>query len=444
MKLRITLLLLLLAGCWNYAAGQTTRHDVLEDIRRTGGIYYAYPADTMVQTPPPAGYRPFYISHYGRHGSRWLTTDRQYLDALETFRQADEAGKLTPLGEDVYERLQRIWEDARGRTGDLSPLGTQQHRDIAARMYRSFPEVFQGDRTIHSQSTPVVRCVLSMSAFDERLKELNPMLRITRDAYARDLAYMNHYDERSRRWMRDPDAAWRPEYEAFRERHIRPARLTALLFNDPHYVRRHIDSRSLMYDLFRIASSLQNVDLEVTLYDLFEPEELFDLWQVGNYTRYVTNGPAAVNGGMIPDNAKPLLRNFLDRADEALKADTVAATLRFGHDVNPMPLTALLEFEGYDTAVADPDEFYRVWSDYIVSPMAANVQWIFFRNDDSDDVLVKFLVNEKEASIPIPTDVAPYYHWRDVERFYRAKLDRTADGPQERPEPEVTRAAAVR
>ena len=45
-----------------------------------------------------------------------------------------------------------------------------------------------------------------MSAFDERLKELNPTLRITRDAYARDLTYMNHYDERSRRWMRDLDA----------------------------------------------------------------------------------------------------------------------------------------------------------------------------------------------------------------------------------------------
>ena len=271
MKRQTILLLLSVLLLSGGAAAQSTKEQTLEDLNRTAALYYCYENHPRAAaTPAPEGYEPFYISHYGRHGSRWLTTDRQYLDALETFRQADEAGKLTTLGEDVYERLQRIWEDARGRTGDLSPLGTQQHRDIAARMYRSFPEVFQGDRTIHSQSTPVVRCVLSMSAFDERLKELNPMLRITRDAYARDLAYMNHYDERSRHWMRDPDAAWRPEYEAFRERHIRPARLTALLFNDPHYVRRHIDSRSLMYDLFRIASSLQNVDLEVTLYDLFE------------------------------------------------------------------------------------------------------------------------------------------------------------------------------
>lgn len=424
MKLRTTLLLLLLSGCWFGATAQTTREEILGDMRRTGGIYYAYPADTMVQTPPPVGYEPFYISHYGRHGSRWLTTDRQYLDALETLGKAREAGKLTPLGEEVYRRLQRIWQDAEGRTGDLSPLGVRQHRGIAERMYRSFAEVFEGEgRIIRSRSTPVVRCVLSMSAFDERLKELNPDLHITREAYARDLAYMNHYDERSRRWMRDPDAAWRPQYEAFRREHIRPERLMERLFNDPHYVREQVDSRSLMYDLYRIASSLQNVELDMTLYDLFEPDELFDLWQVGNYTRYVTNGPAAINGGMIPANAKLLLRNFLDEADAALAADSVAATLRFGHDVNLMPFTALLEFEGYDTSVSDPEEFYRVWSDYIVSPMAANVQWIFFRREGSDDVLVKFLVNEREASIPIPTDVAPYYHWKDVERFYRAKLE---------------------
>lgn len=429
MKLRTTLLLLL-AGLWCGAAAQTTRNEVLGDIRRTGGIYYAYPADTMIQTPPPVGYEPFYISHYGRHGSRWLTTDRQYLDALETFQQADEAGKLSPFGKEVYERLRLIWQDAEGRTGDLSPLGTQQHRGIAERMYGSFPEVFQNGRTIRSRSTPVVRCILSMSAFDERLKELNPTLRITREAYARDLAYMNHYDERSRRWMRDPDAAWREQFEAFREAHIRPDRLMALLFNDPRYVRGHVDGRALMYDLYRIASSLQNVDLDVTLYDLFEPDELFDLWQVGNFTRYVTNGPAAINEGMIPANAKPLLRNFLDEADAALQTDSVAATLRFGHDVNLMPFTALMQAEGYDTSVADPDEFYRAWSDYIISPMGANVQWIFFRRDDSDDVLVKFLINEREVFIPVPTDTAPYYRWQDVEQFYRALLDSPDGGVQ--------------
>ena len=46
---------------------------------RWGGVYYAYhaPEDAKL-TPAPEGFRPFYISHYGRHGSRWLPSDSRY------------------------------------------------------------------------------------------------------------------------------------------------------------------------------------------------------------------------------------------------------------------------------------------------------------------------------------------------------------------------------
>ena len=54
--------------------------------------------------------------------------------------------------------------------------------------------------------------------------------------------------------------------------------------------------------------------------------------------------------------------------------------------------------------------------------MAGNIQLIFYRKAGSDDVLVKFLLHEKETSIPVKTDMAPYYHWKDVEAFYRSEL----------------------
>ena len=42
--------------------------------REMGGIYYAYPnVDVKEMRQTPSGYKPFYISHYGRHGSRWMT-----------------------------------------------------------------------------------------------------------------------------------------------------------------------------------------------------------------------------------------------------------------------------------------------------------------------------------------------------------------------------------
>ena len=45
----------------------------------------------------------------------------------------------------------------------------------------------------------------------------------------------------------------------------------------------------------------------------------------------------------------------------------------------------------------------------------------FFHKKGSNDVLVKVLLNEKETKLPVKTDIAPYYHWKDVESYYRGK-----------------------
>ena len=56
--------------------------------------------------------------------------------------------------------------------------------------------------------------------------------------------------------------------------------------------------------------------------------------------------------------------------------------------------------------------------------MAGNVQIVFFRNKkNADDVIVKFMLNERETSIPVDTDIAPFYHWNDVKAFYNEVLE---------------------
>jgi hypothetical protein len=60
----------------------------------------------------------------------------------------------------------------------------------------------------------------------------------------------------------------------------------------------------------------------------------------------------------------------------------------------------------------------------LVFPMASNLQFVFYRSDLNDeDIVFKVLLNEREATLPIPTDMAPYYHWRDFRTFYLNKLD---------------------
>ena len=54
--------------------------------------YDNYPA-TQNLTPTPKGYEIFYLSHYGRHGSRWLLSDNDYMGVINPMRKAREAGR---------------------------------------------------------------------------------------------------------------------------------------------------------------------------------------------------------------------------------------------------------------------------------------------------------------------------------------------------------------
>ncbi|MBC8592644.1 histidine-type phosphatase [Oscillospiraceae bacterium N12] len=405
-----------------FGYAQTTQEEIYSNIEKSGSVYYAYPDINESYTPAPKGYKPFYISHYGRHGSRYLIGDNDYLTIMETLAKADSVGFLTETGKDVRKRLDIVWKDAEGQGGELTPMGYRQHRGIADRMYHNFPEVFKGQRQISARSTVVVRCVLSMTAFCETLKGLNPKLEFTYGSGERYMRYLNHWNKEAREFTSD-QSAWRADYRQFRKEHIRPERLMKLLFTNQNYVKQHINAEDLMMGLYWVASDMQNTELDLSFYDLFEKEELFNIWQVINYGHYVCNGTCPWGKEIVQRTFIPLLENILNSADEAINNTSVAATLRFGHDGNVMPLTGLLQLENCYNEENNSADFYKVWSDFKIVPMAANVQMIFFRKDKSDDILVKFMLNEKEVSIPLESDVKPYYHWKDVEKFYRNKIE---------------------
>ena len=91
-----------------------------------------------------------------------------------------------------------------------------------------------------------------------------------------------------------------------------------------------------------------------------------------------------------------------------------------------LPLVCLLGINGYDLKTTDLDEIEeRGWWSSSVFPMGSNIQFIFYRCDRKDkDVLFKVLLNEQEAKLPLQTDCAPYYHWKDFRRYCLNKLDR--------------------
>ena len=55
-----------------------------------------------------------------------------------------------------------MYAEAYNRWGELTPLGAEQHKQIARRMYKRFPSVFKDSVWVDAKSTVVIRCILSI------------------------------------------------------------------------------------------------------------------------------------------------------------------------------------------------------------------------------------------------------------------------------------------
>ena len=405
---------------------QDVRKEILSNYCLSASNYLAYPGPSQNKlTPAPKGYKPFYISHYGRHGSRYLIGDNEYDKPLQILSEADKNGKLTPLGKDVLERVRLLWKESYKRLGELTELGAQQHKDIAKRMFERFPEVFSGNVHIDAKSTVVIRCILSMENELQQFLLLNPKLDISHDASYHDMYYMN-LDDRKLSSEKMPDGV-KEQYNAYRKAHVDYSRLINSLFNDSEYVRRNVSKEDFGYRLFKLASNLQSSELRksITLYDIFTPEELYVNWQMENVRWYIEYGACPLNGGKQPFSQRNLLRRIIEQADSCMALPNPGVTLRFGHETMVLPLTCLLGINGYDKQIEKFDDIEKEgWINYRIFPMGANIQFIFYRRNASDkDIIVKVLLNENEASLPVKTDCAPYYKWTEVRNFYLSKLD---------------------
>lgn len=59
-------------------SAQTVKEEIFENIHLSAANHYAYPDPDFKKTPPPSGYKPFYLSHYARHGSRYRVNPNDY------------------------------------------------------------------------------------------------------------------------------------------------------------------------------------------------------------------------------------------------------------------------------------------------------------------------------------------------------------------------------
>lgn len=364
---------------------------------RKGGVYYAYHAPDDTLTAVPAGFKPFYISHYGRHGSRWLPSDSRYEWVNAQF--ADDSN-LTKLGKSVKKRLKKVWKNARGNGGKLTPLGAQQHRGIAQRMYAHYPEVFANHLAVKARSSVYDRCAKSMQAFCEELKQLvsDPTMQLETITDSADMAWIAYTS---------------PEVKAI-EAKTKPKgwltgdRLAGALFKDPSKVE---DKDKLLSEIHTIASDMQDVPLDIRFDDVLTTGEWRSVYDQNNLRMWTCNGLCPDNYGAAARSAINLWERIVEDADEAIRQGGVAAHLRFGHDTNLYRLLALMGAESLSDERTDHMDN--------VLPMAANLQMIFFTN--GKDVIVKVLHNEKEVKLGLRSTKV-YLRWEEMKKFVNNRI----------------------
>lgn len=401
--------------------GQDLRTLLRENPERYANIHHSYEApEAISDTPAPKGYEPFYVSHYGRHGSRYMTSMNSVTRVSHIFDSLDSLQLLTDEGKQLHAALKALEASHEGQAGYLSLRGGREHQGIARRLYERVPGVFrQPDRGhIVAESSYIQRCIQSLANFTMTLKSMAPELDI--DIYAGE-RFMKHIAPGT---SVKRNASHYAVFDSVLYARFDPTRVMNAWFTDPWDAAQHLgkyDVRSFIYHVFYVGGIVQCLadvyDLP-DIYRFFTEDELYALCLTDNLSHFDSMANTVDNDCRFNETGRKILADFIEKADAAVAGNNVAADLRFGHDSGLMPLLSYLRVEGYEELIPMAEAAEKGWYCFEQMPMGSNLQLIFYKNPKGD-VLVKILRNEKETVIPaLKPWKGPYYRWKDLRDYF--------------------------
>ena len=382
------------------------------DPRKGYGNDYPYQITNVKQTAAPKGYKAFYISHYGRHGSRYYWNAQLYREVDSVLTVAHKNHQLTPAGEAFCQKFKAAKEELQIGVSELTDLGWQQHQRIARTMYNSFPDVFKKGGNVLAISSLQGRCVISMAGFCQELVQCNPLIEIREQSSRFTLDGVVPTDGQNpvkHNYPRNLKPRYEKNRSQFKGVEVLRDKVVERVFTSTEGLPgrlHHITS-----NLLNLYKSLPSIGHEGMMEGIVTDEEVAAEWEGENLGSYSwVFGPQYQ---MIP-----IVQDFIKKADAVIdgSSDRIA-DLRFGHDTCLGPLTVLMGINGADLDPEDPYEVKNCYQNWETCK-ASNIQLVFYRSKKQPDILVKCLLNGEEATLPVPTDSYPYYKWSDFKKFY--------------------------
>ena len=400
---------------------QNARTLLQENPERYAGVHHSYEApETVADTPAPNGYEPFYVSHYGRHGSRYHTSMSTVTRVSHLFDSLDSLGVLSAEGAALHAALKALEQSHEDQAGYLTLRGGREHQGIAQRLYERVPGVFnQPDRDrVIAESSYVQRCIQSLANFTMVLKADAPQLRF--DVYAGE-RFMKHISPGTS-VKRNPSHY--TVFDSVLNARFDPTRVMTAWFTDPWVAAQNLGkytARQFVYYVFYAGGINQCLADDYDLPDIhsfFTEEELYNLWYCENLSHFDSMANTLENGCRFNETGRKIIADFIKKADAAVAGNDIAADLRFGHDSGLLPLLSYLRLEGYEKTISMTEAEENGWYSFEQMPMGSNLQMIFYKNPKGD-VLVKILRNEHETTIPaLKPYKGPYYRWKDLREYF--------------------------
>lgn len=415
---------------------QQILQELQEDPAKAGGNHYNYPFAEYPAPRPPKGYEVVYISHYGRHGARYITNSAKYDNIAGLLENGRSKGALTPEGERLYADYMAIYPLLRYHNGDLTVKGQEQHRELARRMMKTYPSLFRKDAAVDARASVSPRAIISMMSFCDEIRHQKPKVRVSYSAdYSElDVTTLKAMDQ-------DEDAYSKEFYALFQNRifggslvkatadiGLDPQAFFLRYFKDMDAVLECGKPEGLFGDLAEVAYNIQCLDFDADLARYFTPAERFQSWENANIYAVLMFLDNPYSRGLIGARAWQLLDDIVELADSDMADGRIKARLRFGHDTIVGPLLDLLGVPGWEPLGADVSS----WKYYFQSwnlPMASNVQFVFYRSKkDPSDILVRVMYNEQDQMLPLDDQsLAPYYKWSAFKAHYIPVMEQAKD-----------------
>lgn len=413
--------LLLCTGVFATCFAQSYKEAIEQDPAKLAGSFYVYDSNALpALTPAPKGYKPFYISHFARHGARYCTSE---YDALhDWFTKASDAGVLTDAGKEFFARYETFYQKVRFRKGNLTKLGQNQHKLIAEHMFMRFPDVFKGNTHVEAVSTESPRVIMSMWSCISKLDAMDKFMTINAESSARFAPWLQPSLSSNPYLIKGAFRGGKEaekELDEYFEQTVPWRQIAGKFFITPDVVKDVLKITPMKFiDFFHsVVTCTYCLDEDRGYFDdVFTQEELNQVWKVTSAKYFLDVANFTGSENLILDYAGFTLGQIIETADADIASGNTQLRMRFGHDSGIAPLFILLDANGTGRATASFEESLEIFPNYYL-PMGANLQIIFYRKSGKD-MLVKVLMNEREATLPLEPVEGCYYRWEDFKAHY--------------------------